>query len=246
MALLLGATLASTDPATLMPIFRQVPIRDRVAQTVMSESAFNDAMGAIITFGVLSIAMGNGDFSVMRAIADLLKQSVIGILAGIALGYFASLLIAHERWGFFAEYAPVVTLVAVIGAYFAAAGLQASGFMAVFVFGIMLGNKETFGFQMESGEAQKLDEFVLTTSFIMRLFIFILLGAQVDFALVGRYWLGGVRSSGADAGGPPGDGVSCARCPTAARAGASRKCCSCAGRARPASFRPRSPACCWA
>ena len=42
-ALLLGATLASTDPATLVPIFRQIHIRDRVAQTVMSESAFNDA-----------------------------------------------------------------------------------------------------------------------------------------------------------------------------------------------------------
>ena len=36
-ALLLGATLSSTDPATLVPIFRQVRIRDRVAQTVMSE-----------------------------------------------------------------------------------------------------------------------------------------------------------------------------------------------------------------
>src|SRR5215831_19786442 len=44
-ALLLGAVIASTDPATLVPIFRQVRIRDRVAQTVMSESAFNDATG---------------------------------------------------------------------------------------------------------------------------------------------------------------------------------------------------------
>jgi len=62
----------------------------------------------------------------------------------------------------------------------------------VFVFGIVLGNQETFGFQMKVGEAQKLAEFVLTTSFIMRLFIFILLGAQVDFAEVGRHWLGAV------------------------------------------------------
>jgi cell volume regulation protein A len=85
----------------------------------------------------------------------------------------------------------VVTLVAVIAAYFAASGLHASGFMAVFVFGIALGNKETFGFRMEAGEAQKLDEFVLTTAFIMRLFIFILLGAQVDFTLIGRHALGG-------------------------------------------------------
>ena len=191
-ALLLGATLASTDPATLVPIFRQVHIRDRVAQTVMSESAFNDAMGAIVTFGVLAVAMGTGEFSLASSLFALLKQSAIGIVAGIVLGYLAALLIAHEKWAFLAEYAPVVTLVAVIGAYFAATGLQASGFMAVFVFGIMLGNKEAFGFTMEAGEAQKLDEFVLTTAFIMRLFIFILLGTQVDFALMGRYWLGGV------------------------------------------------------
>lgn len=192
MALLLGSALASTDPATLMPIFRQVHIRDRVAQTVMSESAFNDAMAAILTFSVLAVATGSGEFSLASSLSDLVKQSGIGILAGIVLGYLAAFLIAHERWAFLAEYAPVVTLVAVIGAYFAASGLQASGFMAVFVFGIVLGNKESFGFRMEAGEAQKLDEFVLTTAFIMRLFIFILLGAQVDFALISRYSLGGV------------------------------------------------------
>jgi cell volume regulation protein A len=191
-ALLLGATLASTDPATLVPIFRQVHIRDRVAQTVLSESAFNDAMGAILTFSVLAVATGSGEFSLTHSLLDLLQQSLIGIVAGIVLGYLAALLIAHEKMAFLAEYAPVVTLVAVIGAYFAADGLHSSGFMAVFVFGIMLGNKETFGFEMEPGEAQKLDEFVLTTAFILRLFIFILLGAQVDFALVSQYWLGGV------------------------------------------------------
>jgi cell volume regulation protein A len=189
---LLGATVASTDPATLIPIFRQVKIRDRVAQTVMSESAFNDAMAAIVTFTILAVATGTGDFSLGSSAVELLKQSALGILSGLALGYLACLLIAHEKWAFLAEYAPVVTLVAVIGAYFAATGLEASGFMAVFVFGIMLGNKEAFGFKMEPGEAQKLDEFVLTTAFIMRLFIFILLGAQVDFAGIGRHWLGGV------------------------------------------------------
>ena len=191
-ALLLGAALASTDPATLVPIFRQVKIRDRVAQTVMSESAFNDAMGAIVTFGVLAVAMGTGGFSLTDSVVDLFKQSAVGIIAGAALGYLAALLIAHERWAFLAEYGPVVTLVAVIGAYFAADGLQASGFMAVFVFGIMIGNKDAFGFNMGAAEAQKLDEFVMTTAFIMRLFIFILLGSQVDFQLMGQYWLGGV------------------------------------------------------
>ena len=191
-ALLLGTVLASTDPATLIPIFRQIRIRDRVAQTVMSESAFNDAMGAILTFSVLAVATGDGKFSLGHALVDFAGQSLFGILAGLVLGLLAGALIAHERWAFLAEYGPVVTLVAVIGAYFGASGLHASGFMAVFVFGIVLGNKEAFGFKMEPGEAQKLDEFVLTTSFIMRIFIFILLGAQVDFALMRQYWLGGV------------------------------------------------------
>jgi potassium/hydrogen antiporter len=191
-ALLLGATLASTDPATLIPIFRQIRISERVAQTVISESAFNDAMSAILTLTVVSVATGTGEFSLGHSIIALLEQSAIGIVAGMAFGYLAALLIAHERWAFLTEYAPVVTLVAVISAYFAADGLHASGFMAVFVFGIVIGNKETFGFKMGAGEAQKLDEFVLTTAFIMRLFIFILLGTQVDFNLMHQYWLGGV------------------------------------------------------
>jgi cell volume regulation protein A len=191
-ALLLGAALASTDPATLVPIFRQVKIRDRVAQTVMSESAFNDAMGAIVTFSVLAVAMGTDEFSLMASLFDLLKQSAVGIVAGGVLGYLAALVIAHERWSFLAEYAPVVTLMAVIGAYFAADGLQASGFMAVFVFGIVIGNKDAFGFAMSEAEGRKLDEYIMTTAFIMRLFIFILLGAQVDFHLMAQYWFGGV------------------------------------------------------
>jgi cell volume regulation protein A len=191
-ALLLGATLASTDPATLVPIFQQVNIRDRVTQTVVSESAFNDATGAITTFGVLAVAMGTSEFSLASSSLDLLKQLTIGIVAGGALGYLAALLIAHERWAFLAEYAPVVTVAAVIGAYFAADGLQASGFTAVFVFGIVLGNQTSFGFNMKAGEAQRLEEYVTTTSFIMRLFIFILFGTQVDFGLMGQYLVGGI------------------------------------------------------
>ena len=191
-ALLLGSAIASTDPATLVPIFRQVQVRDRVAQTVMSESALNDATGAIITFGVLSVAMGTGEFSLTSSLLDLGRQAGIGLVAGALLGYLAALLIAHERLAFLMEYAPVVTLMAVIGAYFAADGLQSSGFMAVFVFGIVLGNKDAFGFRMGEREAQQLDQFVTTTAFIMRLFIFILLGAQIDFGLMNQYLWGGV------------------------------------------------------
>ncbi|KXS30879.1 MAG: Sodium/hydrogen exchanger [Candidatus Gallionella acididurans] len=191
-ALLLGSVIASTDPATLVPVFKQVRIRERVAQTVMSESAFNDAMGAILTFTVLGIAMGTGDFSIGAAVTDLLKQSLLGVFIGGGLGYLAAFLISHERFNFLAEFAPVVTLMAVIGAYMGADGVHASGFMAVFVFGIMLGNQESLGFRLTKTEGAELEDYVMTTALIMRMFIFILLGTQVDFGLINQYLLGGV------------------------------------------------------
>ena len=190
-AALLGAAIASTDPATLVPVFRQVRIRERVAQTVMSESALNDATGAILTFAVLAVASG-AEFSISNSLLDLGKQALIGLVVGGVLGYLAAVFIAHEKLAFLMEYAPLVTLMAVIGAYLGADNMQASGFMAVFTFGVVLGNKDAFGFAMGAREQERLDEFVATTALIMRMFIFILLGAQVDFALMGRYAIGGV------------------------------------------------------
>jgi len=44
---------------------------------------------------------------------------------------------------------------------------------------------------MEAGAQQRMEEFVMTSAFVMRVFIFILLGSQVDFALMGQYLVGG-------------------------------------------------------
>lgn len=189
-AMLLGAVIASTDPATLVPVFRQVKVRAKVAQTIMSESAFNDAMGAILTFAVLAIAVSSGTFSISDNIISLLQQSLLGIIGGALLGYLAALLIAHEKYSFLAEYAPVVTLMSVAAAYLSIDNLHASGFMAVFVFGMVLGNKEFLGFKMGHDEESKLEDFILTTSLIMRIFIFVLLGSQVNFPLLHQYFWG--------------------------------------------------------
>ena len=189
-AMLLGAVIASTDPATLVPVFRQVKVRAKVAQTIMSESAFNDAMGAILTFAVLGAALSGDNFSISANILSLLQQSIFGLIGGLVLGYLAALLIAHEKYSFLAEYAPVVTLMSVATAYLSIDMLHASGFMAVFVFGMVLGNKDLFGFKMKHDDERKLEDFILTTSLIMRIFIFMLLGSQVNFALLHQYFWG--------------------------------------------------------
>jgi cell volume regulation protein A len=158
----------------------------------MSESAFNDAMGAILTFTVLALIQGTSSFSLSNTLSTLGWQIIFGIVTGATLGYAAIVLIAHTKYAFLAEHAPIVTLMAVLAAYLGADGFQASGFMAVFVFGMMIGNKETFGFSMSATDHEKLDDFVITTAFIMRTFIFILLGSQVDFNLIQQYWQPGL------------------------------------------------------
>ena len=45
---------------------------------------------------------------------------------------------------------------------------------------------------MGADDARKLEEYVTITSFVVRLFIFILLGAQVEFTLMGQYLVGGM------------------------------------------------------
>ncbi|HET7923180.1 MAG TPA: cation:proton antiporter, partial [Gammaproteobacteria bacterium] len=188
---LLGAVIAATDPATLIPVFRQVHVRERLAQAVVSESAFNDAMGAILSLTLLAVALGTAQFSPSVALLSLLAQAGIGIGAGLVLGYVAAFLIGHRRYGFLREYTPLVTLMAVVGAYLGAEGLHASGFMSVFVAGIVIGNRELFGLGLEVRETQRLIEYVDITSLMMRIFIFVLLGAQVDFHLVGAHlWTG--------------------------------------------------------
>ena len=186
-AALLGATIASTDPATLIPVFRQVRVRERVAQTMISESAANDAVATIMTLAILSIALGSGEFSLGLSLYRVGYEALIGIAIGAIGGYIANVLVAHHRLGFLQEYLPLVTLIVVIAAYLQAGTAGASGFMAVFVAGVVFGNRGSFGLELSETDAHRLEEFVLTTALVMRMFVFVLLGTQVNFRLLNQY-----------------------------------------------------------
>lgn len=193
--LLLGAAMAATDPATLVPVFKQVHVRDKVAQFVVSESAFNDPMGAIITLVFLALVAGgasSGHIAVGKDVFELLIEAGVGIGVGLVLGYVGSFLVAHERYGFLMEYLPIITLIAVVGGYLGAANLHASGFMAAFIAGLIMGNMNYFGLRMRPGDESRFEDFVGTTSLISRMFIFILLGSQVKLELIAQYWWQGL------------------------------------------------------
>ena len=194
-AMLLGATMAATDPATLVPVFKQVEVRAKVAQFVVSESAFNDPMGAILTFALLGMVTGGAGaehLSIGGGLQELLVEAGLGIIIGVVLGYAAAFFVAHEKFGFLYEYLPLITLIAVVGGYLGATGAHASGFMAAFIAGLVMGNMQYFGLSMRRGDHARFEEFVGTTSLISRMFIFILLGSQVRLELIAEYWWQGL------------------------------------------------------
>jgi cell volume regulation protein A len=120
------------------------------------------------------------------------QQSALGILTGLAIGYVVIVLIAHKQFGVLEDFSPMVTLAGVIGSYMIADAMHASGFMAVFVFGIVVGNKDAFGLHLDHQVEEKLENYIAMTATIWRIFIFTLLGAQVDFTLMNQYLGGGI------------------------------------------------------
>ncbi len=185
--LLLGAVISGTDPATLVPVFKQVRVREKVAQTVISESAFNDATSAIAFFTLLSILVGGQSFHVGESFWEFARTAGGGVGVGILFGFLGALLIAHRKYNFFLEYAPLLTLFVVITAYGTAEHYHVSGFMAVFIAGIFFGNVNELPMIADAKRDEEMHRFIEVISLGLRMGIFIILGSHVDLHLVSEY-----------------------------------------------------------
>ena len=188
-ALLLGSAIASTDPSVLVPLFRTINISPKLKQTIISESAFNDAAGAIMTFAVIGLLAGSS-FSITNSILELVKTAGGGILVGGILGYFATLLVSEHKFGFFTGHKGEIVVATVLGAYFIATHLGVSGFMAVFVVGIVFGNIELLNLTIEEEGYNLHLNFKEVLVRILRIMIFVILGTQMSFNVLSEYWKG--------------------------------------------------------
>ncbi|WP_079909712.1 sodium:proton antiporter [Paenibacillus sp. 32352] len=182
-AVLLGAIISSTDPATLIPVFKQVTIRTKVRETVESESAFNDATGSILTFTVLAVVTGSHSFSIAASIKEFVFTAAGGILVGGVIGMALAFVTAHLKLGWFRDYATIALVVTAIGSYWIGDTLHVSGFMATFTAGLVWGNTDVFKLDMND-KLHEMGHFSDNMTVIMRMLIFILLGSQVNFQVI--------------------------------------------------------------
>ncbi len=142
LAFLLGAIVSSTDAAAVFSVLRAsgLQLRERVGATLELESGLNDPMAVILTLALTQIATGerSPDAAVLLHVPF---QLLVGGAAGVALGFAGRFLLRWSRLPAGGLY-PVFTLALALVTFGLPTVLDGSGFLAVYIAGIVLGNGE--------------------------------------------------------------------------------------------------------
>ncbi len=176
-ALLVGASLSSTDPVAVTALFRELGVDKRLTTLMEGESLFNDGITVVAFNLLLGIALGLEQFDVSVTLARSALFIGIGISVGGIIGFGLSFL--TQRFDI-----PLVeqslTLVSAYGTYIVAEELGGSGVIAVVIAGIILGN---FGsrFGMSPRTRLVVSEFWEFLAFFVNSIVFLLIGDQVRF-----------------------------------------------------------------
>ncbi|MCK7459346.1 potassium/proton antiporter [Idiomarina aminovorans] len=139
-ALLMGAILSSTDAAAVFGIFqsRGLQIKERVASTLEIESGSNDPMAVILTL-TMTGAVASGNFPDWYWIGlDIVWQ----LIGGLTIGWLGGRLfiLAARKLPLSFSFFPLLAVASAISIYALTAKLHASGFLAVYLMGFVIGN----------------------------------------------------------------------------------------------------------
>lgn len=137
-SLLIGTALSPTDPAVVFSVLGRREITGRSGTLIEGESGANDPVGIALMVSLLA-ASGTGWHPVEVGVATFLLQMIIGGAVGLAGGAGLRWVIRRVPLPSEALYA-VRTLAAALLIYGVATVAHGSGFLAVFIAGIMIGD----------------------------------------------------------------------------------------------------------
>jgi cell volume regulation protein A len=189
-ALLVGAALAATDPAILIPLFDRLRLRPKVSQTVIAESAFNDATATVLVLTVAGVVEA-GNVGATEPLTDFSKSLALGAVLGIGGGLLLAVMLSSHAVGIWRE-SPAVAILAIVAlTYFTTDELGGSAYLAAFVMGLIVGNTERLGLGRHADHAKQLDDFMTQASEIAVLAVFVTLGINLPLdALWDNLWGG--------------------------------------------------------
>ncbi|MDQ1668512.1 MAG: potassium/hydrogen antiporter [Actinomycetota bacterium] len=134
-ALLVGAVLAPTDSAAVFSVLRRVPLPSRLRGLLEAESGFNDAPVVILVVTLAGAHAVSAWELLGLLVFELAAGAVVGLVVGWA-GAWGVRRIALPSSGLY----PLAVLALCVTAYGLAAVLHASGFLAVYLAALYLGN----------------------------------------------------------------------------------------------------------
>ncbi|MDP1850103.1 MAG: potassium/proton antiporter [Solirubrobacteraceae bacterium] len=138
--LLLGSIVASTDAAAVFALLRGSPLRPRLARLLEGEAASNDPVAILLVLGFIEW-ISNPGYGVIDMGAMFARQVAIGLLAGLAIGWLATRLMSSVELATPGLY-PVASLTVCAMAFGSADVLGGSGFLAVYLAGLVLGSAD--------------------------------------------------------------------------------------------------------
>ena len=140
-AMLLGAVVASTDAAAVFSVLRgsRTQLKHRVATTLEVESGINDPIAILLTLGITeSLVTGGHGFSIPDFALHVVIELIVGAVVGALIARFALFTFKRLHPPSGGLMAVVTTSLALLS-FGAATLLHGSGFVAVYVTGILLG-----------------------------------------------------------------------------------------------------------
>jgi potassium/hydrogen antiporter len=179
--LLIGAVLAPTDPAILIPLFDRIGIRQKIEQTAIAESALNDATGAVLAL-VLAGVVQSGDASIADPVVDFLTDLGISTVLGIGFGIVLSMVVSDRRAGVWKESAAIAVVAVVAVGYFSTDSAGGSGYLGAFLAGLIVGNMDRLGLGMHSDHERDMRSLVGTVTEVVVILVFITLGANLPWS----------------------------------------------------------------
>jgi NhaP-type Na+/H+ or K+/H+ antiporter len=188
MGMLIGAALAPTDPAILIPLFERIRIRPKISQTLIAESALNDPTGAVLTFTFLAVVL-SGESSATEPIVDFLTQLGIATGLGIAFGVLLALIVSSRRVGLWGGAAGIAVLAVVALAFPGVQEAGGSGYLGAFIAGLIVGNMEHLKLGMHPHHETEMRLLVANLADLAVLLVFITLGANLPFGTIADEWL---------------------------------------------------------
>ena len=183
--LLVGAIVGSTDAAAVFAVLRNagIHINYRLKSILEVESASNDPMAIFLTVGVLEVLTNDLPFG-WGLLQLFVMQMGIGALLGLAGGWLAVRLINVIRLEATGLY-PVLIAACGLLTFGVAANLGGSGFLAIFVAGVVIGNSH-FVFQRNAFM------FHDGLAWLSQITMFVVLGLLVDPRSLLDVWLEGL------------------------------------------------------